>query len=246
MQLAYERAIPVPAILHRVEEDAVGVNLVNPHIGLSPAVSVTDFLKTDARDKELLEGAAVELLQAVMLVGILHGSTHQLAQTLFLPVARHTHRLSLVVAELPQHRLDHLANEVILQRHLALLADILLLGHHPPVGQFYPVVPLPAISIVPVSFSFEPEVIDLLPGLLRLQQHRVVGPFYLAARFAPAVFPRRRGFVRMICHIRSCFLVRCKEKHDVPPVYGIVIQKALFHLFIRHTSEISHGISKKG
>ena len=77
---------------------------------------------------------AVELLQAVVLVGILHGGAHQFSQVLLLAVAGHAHGLGLVVAELSQYGLDHLPDEVVFQRHLSLLPNILLLAHDPAVG----------------------------------------------------------------------------------------------------------------
>lgn len=124
--------------------------------------------------QKLLHRASVHLVHPVLLAVALQYSAHRLTKPLLVTVARSARRLLVLVAEHTHHVPHQSAYHVVLQRHVALLLDILALRHRLLLavdGHRDHVVPLAPEGITLVPVPIPAEVIHLQPIVVSLHQH---------------------------------------------------------------------------
>ena len=120
--------------------------------------------------KILLHCTSIHVRHAVQLHVALEYCTHCLAKFLLVTVTSCTDWLLRLLTIYTKHGIDKSADEVILQRNVALLLDILLLGH-PFSVNLDAVFPLVAITVTLVALSVLAEEVHVIPVHLRLRKY---------------------------------------------------------------------------
>ena len=216
VQFADEGAIPVSRVFDVVEEDAVGVYLVDPYIGFVVPFPVPYFMEAASRDEELFERASVDFPQVIVLVHILQGRAQDLAQRLVFPVAGDAYGLSLYRTELAHDIFHQFAYQVVFQRDFSLFFQVLLFAQGASVGQVDVVAPLVAEGVIAAAGAGMAVTVEVVPCAFGLPQDFEIGLVGLS-------FP--------LCLDRGDALPGLLLRHQVPVVENAII--GFFHKNIK-------------
>ena len=173
VNLTHKLAVPPTGVAHiEVGHEHIGQHGRSPAVlflqGIVPAVPLAHHRHT--ADEELAHGETVHLVHLVHLHHIFQQGVQCLGLRLLVAVSRRAARLRALVDVGAYHVAHQAADEVVLQRHLPLHLDVLLLGHHLAVHTHH-VAPLVAVGVAFVALALAAEAVARRVVALRLHEY---------------------------------------------------------------------------